>query len=95
MQGNQYEIYDMVREQNEKVQNEVNMKVVGVRSQAEQILEYLQSGKTLTTLQGVDMFQSVKLTSRISDLRKAGYSIQGIPVTTTSGKRIMMYRMGE
>ena len=71
------------------------MKAVGVDSQAAKILEYLKQGNTLTTLEGVELFNSVKTNSRISDLRKLGYDIKGTPITTTTGKRIMRYSMGE
>lgn len=44
-------------------------------TQSEKILAWLQSGKTLTQLDALRMFRCMRLASRISDLRNAGYNI--------------------
>lgn len=44
-------------------------------SQSEMILEYLESGKKLTSLEALDKFGCFRLASRIHDLKKRGYKI--------------------
>ena len=39
------------------------------------IIDHLLSGKEISSLDAVNKFKTVKLTSRISDLRQAGYKI--------------------
>lgn len=45
------------------------------QSQSQKILAWLQSGNTLTQLDALRMFRCMRLASRISDLRNAGYNI--------------------
>lgn len=40
-----------------------------------QILEHLQAGHTLTTLEAMNLFNCLRPGARISDLRKAGHKI--------------------
>lgn len=47
-----------------------------MRTQNEKILKYLQTHKRgLTAMQALEKFGCMRLASRISDLRKMGYSI--------------------
>lgn len=52
-------------------------------SQNAKILEYLNSGKTLTCLEAIQIGLSHNLKSRISDLNKAGYNIKSKKVKVT------------
>ena len=45
------------------------------QSQAKQILNHLQTGKTLSSLQALKLFSCMRLASRINDLRKVGHDI--------------------
>lgn len=63
-------------------------------TQHKRILEYLGSGRSLTTLEAVPLIESVKLTTRISELRRMGYIINDEWVKTPSGKRIKRYTLG-
>lgn len=65
-------------------------------SQGEMILKHLLRGRTLTSLQALKKFGSLKLNSRIHDLRKAGAIIQchSIEVKSWRGKkRVGMYEI--
>lgn len=58
-------------------------------SQKESILNYLQSGKSLSPLEALNMFNCLRLGARISDLRKEGYNIQ--TTYNKTGKRYAKY----
>lgn len=45
------------------------------QSQAQQILVHLQTGKTLSALQALKLFNCMRLASRINDLKKVGHEI--------------------
>lgn len=45
-------------------------------SQNSEILQHLESGKTLTSLEALKMFGTMRLAARIRDLRKAGIEIE-------------------
>jgi hypothetical protein len=45
------------------------------QSQNKQILGYLQTGRTLSSLQALSLFRCMRLASRINDLRRDGHQI--------------------
>jgi hypothetical protein len=50
-------------------------------SQGMRILAYLQSGRTLTALEALDLFGTIRLPSRIHALRRLGHKIISKMVT--------------
>lgn len=46
-----------------------------MKSQKEMILRYLQSGKTITGIEALNLFGCFRLAARINDLRLLGYEI--------------------
>lgn len=62
-------------------------------SQSEKILAWLRSGNTLTPLEALDRFQTLRLGGRIYDLKKAGHDIKKRMVETRSGKHVAEYFM--
>ncbi len=54
-------------------------------SQAKEILTYLESGKSLTSLEAISLFGCDRLASRIDELRQAGYNI--VTDTIKKGKK--------
>jgi len=62
-------------------------------SQNAQILEALQAGEQLTGLEILRRFNCMNYKGRISDLRQAGFNIDGEWIKTPTGKRIMRYFM--
>ena len=55
-------------------------------SQNEQILAHLEAGNTITPAQAYDLCGSLALHSRIAELRRAGYRIDG-EIRTGNGRR--------
>lgn len=62
-------------------------------SQNKLLLQHLQMGGTITSLEAVKLYECMRLASRICDLRKMGYGIEGKFITTPSGKRVIQYSM--
>ena len=56
------------------------------RSQCSKILEYLQSGKSITTPIARALCKCERLAARISDLRKKGHSIETTIIYTKLGR---------
>jgi hypothetical protein len=62
-------------------------------SQKQAILKWLTEGNAITPLEALQLFGCFRLSGRIFDLRRDGYSIITDSVITYSGKRIAKYRM--
>ena len=62
-------------------------------SQNAQILAWLESGRTLTTLQALQLFGCIRCGARISDLRSRGHNIKTDMITLGNGKRVALYSM--
>lgn len=61
-------------------------------SQREQIKEWLEDGNTITPLQALRLFGTMKLSTRIGELiRIDKMTIQKQMIALGNGKRIMMY----
>lgn len=45
-------------------------------TQAQQILEYLEAGNTITPIEALTMFGCLRLGARVWDLREKGYDIR-------------------
>jgi len=68
-------------------------------SQTEMVLQHLQSGKTLTSLEAISLFGITRLASRINDLKQTeeGEKIRSyfVEVKTRHGKaHVKRYYMG-
>jgi hypothetical protein len=59
-------------------------------SQSDEILAYLQQGKTLTPLEGLHLFGTLRLGARCFDLRKAGHDVRANKVER-NGKWVAEY----
>ena len=62
-------------------------------SQQKRILEHLQAGRTLTTLEAVFEIGTTKLPTRIAELIEQGHNIKKEWVTPREGIRVMRYSM--
>ena len=60
-------------------------------SQNVAILNFLESGGSLSTLEALEKFQCFRLSARIKDLRESGHDIQTKMVRTKSGKKVAEY----
>lgn len=62
-----------------------------MKSQNEKILKFLQSGRTLTPISALSLFQCFRLAARIADLRKSGHMIYTNTITK-NGKTFAGYK---
>jgi hypothetical protein len=60
-------------------------------TQAQVILDHLLSGKPLTALDALHQFGCFRLAARVHELRKEGYDIEEVMVSTKAGKRHAQY----
>lgn len=65
------------------------------QSQNAQILAWLESGRTLTTLQALELFGCIRLGARISELRSRGANIKTDWMITSTGKRVALYSLNK
>tara|TARA_B110000503_G_scaffold34900_1_gene57026 strand:- start:1401 stop:1607 length:207 start_codon:yes stop_codon:yes gene_type:complete len=59
--------------------------------QKEKIKDYLESGKTITSLEALDIFKCFRLASRISELKQEGYPVTKQMIQLDSGKYVAEY----
>lgn len=60
-------------------------------SQNSLIKKWLKAGKTLTSLEALNLFGCMRLASRIHDLREQGLEIHTEKIMTSNGKRVTRY----
>ena len=63
------------------------------KSQTDLILEYMLAGNTITPLEALEKFQTMRLGARIADIRQRGYLVYSEFVTNEQGKRYKMYHL--
>lgn len=56
------------------------------------IKSYLESGKTITHYEALELFGCFRLASRMHDLKSEGYPFEKEMIITDSGKRIAQYK---
>ena len=62
-------------------------------TQSEAVLAWLREGNSLTALDALARFGTLRLGARIYDLQRAGHRIDSRLVTTPNGKRVAEYRL--
>ncbi len=62
-------------------------------SQCKRIKEWLLMGKTITSLEALELWGCMRLASRIHDLRQRGMDIHKERVITPSGKSVTQYSL--
>lgn len=65
---------------------------MSTKSQAAEILKYLESGRALTPLEALEKFGCMRLGGRIFDLRKDGYKIETETIHK-NGKHFASYKL--
>ncbi len=60
-------------------------------SQNRAIIQYLESGGSLSTIDALEKFGTFRLSARILDLRKKGHNIRTEKFKTPSGKTVARY----
>lgn len=63
-----------------------------MNSQNKQILNHLESGKTITPIDALNLFGCFRLGARIHDLKSEGYDIK-TEIKVVNGKRFAEYRL--
>lgn len=65
-----------------------------MESQNDQILAHLQSGKSITSLEAIDLYGITRLGGRIFNLHEAGHKVisEMIPVINRAGKAVRVAR---
>lgn len=63
-------------------------------SQSDQILAHLQSGRSITSLEAIELYGCTRLGGRIYDLHEAGHKIisEMVPATNRAGKSVRVAR---
>lgn len=61
-------------------------------NQAEQILDYLKGGHSLTALKCVRLFGCMRLAARVNELRSTGHNIK-TEMVKLGGKRVAKYTL--
>jgi hypothetical protein len=64
-------------------------------SQNKRILKYLKSGKTLTGMEALKLFDCFSLPQRINNLRSFGFDIKTTMISTPSKKRVAEYSINQ
>lgn len=65
---------------------------MGTKSQCDEILKHLQSGRALTPLEALERFGCFRLGARIYDLKKQGYDIR-TDMIQKNGKQFASYSL--
>ena len=62
--------------------------------QTEMIKEHLDAGKTITSLEALNLFSCFRLASRMHDLKKEGYTFNKEMVKIGDGRKVARYSKG-
>jgi hypothetical protein len=66
-------------------------KIKKLNNQQKAILDYLKTGKSLTGYEAIRVAGSMKLSTRIGEMRDMGYKFQQEWIKTDTGKMVMRY----
>lgn len=69
----------------------LNENHVSSKSQADLILDYMLTGKTITPLEALKLFGCNRLAARIADIKSRGYLVYSEFVTTSTEKKVKRY----
>lgn len=65
----------------------------GRQTQEDRILAHLESGRSITPLEALNLYGCFRLGGRIYDLKKRGIKIEKRMVETTGGAHVACYRL--
>lgn len=68
-----------------------NPNIKSSASHADQILSFLESGRSITAMEALRRFKCARLGARILDLKKRGHAIKSQLITLKNGKRVAQY----
>lgn len=75
------------------MRDDVNVNETSCASQKSQILAHLQAGNSITAIEALYQFGSLRLSGRIKDLRDEGYDIKSEFIQLPNGKHVKRYYM--
>lgn len=75
--------------------SDAQMKAIYLSPQAQTVLEYLRSGRSLSVMTAVTVLKVNSLTKRISELRQAGYDVASEWAKDHFSGRYKKYYIGE
>lgn len=61
------------------------------QSQEKLIMQWMQSGKSITPIEALNLFGCFRLGARILDLKNKGIEVKSEYITVESGKRVKRY----
>lgn len=64
-----------------------------MQSQNQQIREYLEAGHTLTAIEALSLFNCLRLSARIDNLKNDGLPIAKQTIKTSNGKHVAQYSL--
>lgn len=64
-----------------------------MKSQNNLILKHLQSGKSITPIEALVLYGSLRLSGRIYELKEKGHKIKTEMIETETGKRVAKYTL--
>ena len=70
-----------------------NPNEVSSTSQKKRILAFMQAGNSITPIQALALFGSLRLGARIADLKAEGYEVKSEFVKLPNGKQVKRYFM--
>lgn len=73
----------------------INENPVSSASQKARILAYMLEGNSITPLDALTRFNSMRLGARIADLKEDGWPIESKWVVTNTGKRVKAYSVDQ
>lgn len=72
---------------------DINENTGACKSQTERILQYMLEGHSITPLEALRLFNSMRLGARIADIKAKGYLVYSEFVTTPSEKKVKRYHL--
>lgn len=63
------------------------------KSQESAILAHLESGRSITPIDALNLYKCFRLGARIFGLRKQGFQIESKMIQVESGKRVAQYKL--
>lgn len=71
----------------------INENTATSKSQTDRILDWMLTGHTITPLEALNKFGSLRLGARIAEIKARGYLVYSEFVPTPNGKKVKQYHL--
>lgn len=71
----------------------INENTATSKSQTDRILDWMLAGHTITPLEALNKFGSLRLGARIAEIKARGYLVYSEFVPTPNGKKVKQYHL--